>query len=130
MTLTTPLKIQNWDETTIEQLDGGGKLARAEVSLGAGPDGLGPATYTMLAHHSPDGTSRYVSLMRVDATIDGKSGSVVLLGEGGYDGTTARSTNRVVRGTGELAGVTGTAESSATQEDYPNMPLTLHVQTG
>ena len=37
---------------------------------------------------------------------------------------------RIVEGTGDLAGITGTVASSSTQEDYPNMPLVIEYQLG
>ena len=51
----------------------------------------------------------------------------MLQGAGSFDGTTAAGTMSVVEGsgTGELGGITGSATSSSTHEDYPNMPLTL-----
>ena len=32
---------------------------------------------------------------------------------------------RIVDGTGDLAGISGTVSSSSTQDDYPNMPLVI-----
>ena len=40
-------------------------------------------------YYAPDGTSTYVTMMQIDATLDGKAGSFVLTGSGTYDGTTA-----------------------------------------
>lgn len=126
--MKTTLKIENWDERTVEELPGGGSVKQAEVTLGAGPDGLGPATMRSLLHYAADGTSTYVSVSHISGTLDGRSGSLVLLGEGTYDGTTARGRDRVVEGTGELAGLTGSATSESTAADYPNMPLVLDYE--
>lgn len=128
-TIETTLPIENWDEETLEELPGGGSIKRADVTLGEGPDGLGPGSMRSLLHYTADGLSTYVSLLRVQAALDGKSGSLVLVGEGTYDGRTARSRDRVVEGTGTLAGVTGWATSESTAADYPNMPLSLDYQT-
>lgn len=126
-TLETTLEITGWDEQSYEDIEGGAKCTRAEVTLKPGPDGLGPATSQSLMYYRPDGTSSLVSLMRVSGTIDGRSGSFVLLGQGSYDATTALVESVVVEGsgTGELAGISGTAVSRSTKDDYPNMPLTL-----
>lgn len=126
--IKTTLKIENWDERTVEELPGGGSVKQAEVTLGAGPDGLGPATMRSLLHYAADGTSTYVSVSHISGTLDGRSGSLVLLGEGTYDGTTARGRDRVVEGTGELAGLTGSATSESTAADYPDMPLVLDYE--
>ena len=79
-----------------------------------------------------DGTSDYVTLMHITGTLDGRPGSFVLQGHGTYDGTTARAQSQVVpgSGTGELAGLNGTAESVSTHQDYPFMPLTLKYDIG
>jgi hypothetical protein len=65
--------------------------------------------------------------MHVTGSLDGRSGSFVLQGDGTFDGTTARGRSNVVEGsgTGELSGLTGSAESRSTHADYPHMPLTL-----
>lgn len=112
----------------MQELPGGGSIKRADVTLGAGPDGLGPGTMRSLLHYAADGTSTYVSLLHVEGTLAGKSGSVVLLGEGTYDGTTASGRLRVLEGTGELAGVTGSLASDSSAADYPDMPLCLEYE--
>lgn len=126
-TFETTLPIENWDEQTVRDLDEG-KLARAEVTLGAGPDGLGPGTMLSVLHYAEDGTSHFVSLTYVEGTIDGRSGTITLLGEGTYDGTTASGRSRVVAGTGALADLQGTETSESTQADYPNMPFRLDYE--
>jgi hypothetical protein len=77
-----------------------------------------------------DGTSSYVTLMHITATLGGRSGSFVLQGQGSFDGTTARGESTVVAGsgTGGLVGITGIAESVSTHADYPFMPLTLRYE--
>lgn len=127
-TLRTRLKIENWDEQGVEDLPGGGSVKRADVTLGAGPDGLGPGTMRSLLHYAADGTSTYVTLLHVEGTLAGKAGSLVLLGEGTYDGTTASGRLRVLEGTGGLVGVTDTATSDSTAADYPAMPVALEYE--
>jgi hypothetical protein len=70
--------------------------------------------------------------MHITGTLAGRAGSFVLQGDGTYDGKTARGQSRVVEGsgTGELAGLSGTAESVSTHDDYPFMPLTLKYDIG
>jgi hypothetical protein len=65
--------------------------------------------------------------MQVEATIDGRNGSFVLQGTGGFDGTSASGESTVIpgSGTGELTGLRGTMTSVSTHDDYPNMPITL-----
>jgi len=125
--LTTRLAIAAWDEAPTREYDDGSRLTRAAVTLNDGADGLTAGTFDAVMYYRPDGTSTYVTVMRLDATLQGRSGSFVLTGEGSYDGTTATGTSHVVpgSGTGELARISGTCTSVSTHADYPFMPLTL-----
>jgi len=125
-TLETKLEIKSWDEKPYREFDDGRKFTRAEVALGPA-DGIDSAIFEALMFYRADGTTRSVSLMSITGTLDGRSGTFVLHGTGEYDGTTAVEESTVVSGsgTGELSGLTGTATSRSTHEDYPHMPLTL-----
>jgi hypothetical protein len=124
--LETRLHIDSWDEKPYREEPDGRKWTRAEVTL-SGDEGLTEGSFEALMYYRPDGTSTYVTLMRLAGALGDRSGSLVLQGQGTYDGTTARVTATVVPGSGEegLAGVTGEAESLSTHADYPYMPLTL-----
>jgi hypothetical protein len=126
-TLQTTLEIKSWDEQPYREFDDGRKFTRAEVVLGSN-DGIESAAFEALMFYRPDGTSSYVSLMQITATFEGKSGSLVLRGSGDYDGTTAAGEYHVVAGAGALGDLTGTLTSASTQQDYPNMPITLTYQ--
>ena len=123
-TLQTTLEIKSWDEQPYREFDDGRKFTRAEVALGNNK-GIESAAFEALMFYRPDGTSTYVSLMQISATFDGKSGSFVLQGSGEYDGTTAAGEYRIVAGEDGLVGISGTLTSSSTQQDYPNLPVTL-----
>lgn len=126
------LKIESWDEKPYRELADGSKFSRADVMLTGSDDGLTSATFESLLFYRADGTSSFVTLMRVTGTLDGRSGSFVLQGRGTYDGTTARVDSVVVddSGTDGLAGLRGSAESVSTHADYPYMPLTLRYDIG
>jgi hypothetical protein len=123
----TRLKIAAWDETVAAEFDDGSKITRAAVTLAEGTDGLTSGTSQSVMYYRPDGTSDYVTVIRLTAVLDGRTGTFVATGHGGYDGTTAAGTSDIVpgSGTGELAGISGTVTSSSTHADYPFMPLTL-----
>ena len=123
-TLETRLDIKSWDEKPYRELPDGTKYARAEVTL-AGTGELTAGGFESLLHYRADGTGTYVALMSLTASLGGRDGGIVLAGEGTYDGTTAIMNVRVVDATGELAGLTGTATSTSTHADYPQMPLVL-----
>ena len=127
VTLTTKMRIASWDESPIEEFGDGSKLTRAQVRLSDGKDGLASGSSGMLAYYRPDGTSSFVTVMRVIGILDGRAGSFVLRGNGVFDGTTASGRMNVVAasGTGGLVGISGTCESVSTHADYPFMPLTL-----
>ena len=140
-TLQTKLKIESWDEQPYRELADGRKFTRAEVGLGgdaasgngSGADSsLESAAYEGLMYYAADGTTSYVTMMQVTGTLRGKSGSFVLIGSGTYDGATAAGESSIVpgSGTGELAGISGSAISSSTHDDYPYMPLTLRYDMG
>ncbi|GIJ45592.1 hypothetical protein Val02_24780 [Virgisporangium aliadipatigenens] len=123
------LKIDNWDEKPYRELADGTKFARAQVALSDPTGAVESAAYEGLLYYAADGTSSYVTLMALSGTFGGRAGSLVLRGNGSYDGTTATGRMTVVpgSGTGGLAGVTGTATSVSTHADYPFMPLTLEI---
>lgn len=131
-TLETKLRIDNWDESVVEEFDDGRKITRAPVRLRAGVDGLESGSASMLAYYHPDGTSEYVTMLFLSGRLDEHEGTVVLRGEGGYDGTIASSRMTVIpgSGTGGLAGMSGSMVSGSTPADYPFMPLTLTYQFG
>lgn len=132
-TLTTRLEIKNWDESPYRELPDGSKFTRATVEL-AGSPATGEleveATWAAVMYYRADGTSTYVGQMHVVGRLGDRTGSFVLEGAGGYDGTTARNTAAVVAGSGtdDLAGITGTATSVSTHEDYPHWPMTLEYE--
>lgn len=131
--LDTALTIESWDEQPTRELADGRKFSRAQVRLGpagdgaGGPDALRSGTYEALLYYAADGGSSYVTVMEVSAVLQGREGSFVLTGSGTFDGTTAAGRMTIVpgSGTGGLAGVSGSATSRSTHEDYPHMPLRL-----
>jgi Protein of unknown function (DUF3224) len=127
VTLTTKMRIASWDETPVEEFEDGSKLTRALVRLSDGADGLASGSVGMLAYYRPDGTSSFVTVMRLTGILDGRAGSFVLRGEGAFDGRTASGRMTIVAGsgTGGLARISGSCESVSTHADYPFMPLTL-----
>jgi Protein of unknown function (DUF3224) len=128
----TRLEITSWDEKPYRELPDGQKFTRADVALTGSAGDLASASFESLMFYRADGTASYVTLMHVTGTLGGRSGSFVLQGEGTFDGKAARGESRVVPGSGTdgFAGITGTAESVSTHDDYPFMPLTLRYSLG
>jgi Protein of unknown function (DUF3224) len=129
-TLATKLEIKSWDEQPYQEFDDGRKLTKAAVTLAGSGDEITSASFDAVLFYRPDGASEYVSIMLVNASLGGEAGSFALRGSGDYDGTRAASEFEIVEGsgTGGCAGITGTATSVSTHEDYPNMPITFKYE--
>jgi hypothetical protein len=132
MTTTTgKLRIDSWDEQTYREAADGSKFTKAAVALsadeGTSGDGVSAASFDSAMYYRPDGTSVFVTIMQITATLAGRSGSFVLSGEGTFEDGTARMSMTAVGGSGagDLQGLTGTLESASTHADYPFMPFTL-----
>jgi hypothetical protein len=130
-TLETKLKIESWDEQPMSEFADGTKVSKADVILNGEGVVTAGRSHSLLFYRA-DGTSAFVVLMRVEATLGGHSGAFVLCGTGGYDGTTARQELAVVDGSGSegLRSIGGSAISESTHQDYPYMPLRLDYDLG
>jgi hypothetical protein len=128
--ITTRLRIAAWDEQPIAEYDDGSKITRATIELSEPADGLESGSVDSLMYYRPDGTSHYVNVMRLTATLDGRAGTFVLSGAGAFDGITASGTSDIVVGsaTGDLVGISGSCTSISTHADYPYMPLDLSYE--
>src|SRR5262249_61784714 len=88
-TLRTKLQIKSWDEKPYREFDDGRKFARAEVVLSGTDGALTEGAFESLLYYAADGTSTFVAVLQLTGELDGRSGSVVLAGDGNFDGTTA-----------------------------------------
>jgi hypothetical protein len=130
ITLTTKLRIDDWDEAVLDEFDDGRKFTQTRVQLRDGADGLESGSVSMLAFYRPNGTSDYVTVLQLSGRLDGREGTFALRGDGGYDGTTASGQMTVIpgSGTGDLVSISGTCVSESTHADYPYMPLALSYE--
>jgi hypothetical protein len=128
--LTTTITIDNWDEQPTREGDDGTKVTHAVVRLTEGKDGLSSGHMESVLYYAPDGTSSFVSLLRLEGELGGRAGAFTAIGEGTYDGTTASGAMRIIGGTGGLEGIRGTVRSDSTHEDYPHMPLVIDYALG
>lgn len=101
--------VTSWNEETYAEREGERKLTRAAVTQDLSGDLVGKGQVEWLMSYRDDGTARFVGLQQFDGVIDGREGSVVLETIGGFDGTEATWTGRVVEGsgTGGWAGMRG-----------------------
>lgn len=118
MELTGQL-VTSWQEDKIRTLaDEGGKVTRASIDYRMTGDVDGEAVDDVVMYYRPDGTATVVGLWHVTGSAAGRTGSVMFASDGDYDGTTALSQVRSVRGsgTGGFATLRGAGTTSATSE--------------
>jgi hypothetical protein len=106
-------EIANWDETPFDEGVGVSKLTEALVAKNYSGDIDGTSTTKWLMAYAPDKTATYVGIERIKGTIGGKRGSLVLMHDGAFEGGAATATLRVVSGTDELAGASGSGKFRA-----------------
>lgn len=123
--LVTKIKIGTWQENPTQEFDDGSKIAHAIVRLTEGRDGLISGHMESVLYYRQDGTSSYVTLLRLEGELDGRAGSFVAMGDGAYDGTSADGIMKIVSGTGDLDTISGTIGGESTHADYPHMPLVI-----
>lgn len=108
-TATGWFEVQSWEETAADVAPDGSKLTEASVSQQFGGDVEGKGSARWLMWYRKDGTARFVGLQKIEATLDGRSGSFVLETYGDFDGTAATWEAVVVPGSGTdaLMGLSG-----------------------
>ncbi len=102
-------EIKDWQEDAYQQIDGGGKMTRADVTQGFTGDIEGEGKVQWLMCYRADGTADFVGMQRIVGTVGDRKGSFVLETSGTFDGGAATGRWNVVpgSGTGELEGMTG-----------------------
>jgi hypothetical protein len=92
-----------------------GKLTKANgtQSFSGAVDGTGRVEWLMC--YVEDGTAEYVGLQEIEGSIDGRSGSFVMMSSGRFDGKQSKGQWTIVpgSGTGELDGITGSGSFDA-----------------
>ncbi len=119
----------SWDEDTVEEMDGGGKLTRAAVTQDFTGDVEGDGAVQWLMAYRADGTAHFVGLQRVRATIADRTGAFVLETVGEFDGKIASWTATVVPGSGtrDLSDLSGEGTFEAPMGSTAEFELNLNV---
>jgi hypothetical protein len=106
---TGTFTVLSWDENTYEDLDGDGKLTKAQVRFGFSGDLEAEGGWEAVMCYCDDGTAVFTGLQRTVGKLAGRDGSFVLQAGGTFAGGDARTTWQIVPGsaTGELNGLTG-----------------------
>ena len=126
--MTTRVKaefeIAGWDETPFDEGVGVGKLTEALVTKKYTGGIEATSTTKWLMAYAPDKTATFVGIERIKGTVDGKHGSLVLLHDGVFEDGAATATLRIVSGTDELKGATGSGTFRA--DPAGSITLELH----
>ena len=130
--LSGKFAIASWTEETYDdRVDAGSpaKLTRASVGQTYSGDIEGTGSAEWLMSYGGDGTARFVGLQKIDGTVGGRTGSLVLDSIGVFDGSTASGELTVIAGSGagQLAGVTGGGRFDAPMGGEPTWELTLDL---
>jgi hypothetical protein len=107
--------VASWEEDTYQDLAGQEKLTKARMGFRLTGDLAGDLVSDSLMYYREDGTAEYTGLQRFTGQIAGRSGTCVMIADGGYNGGEARSSWRVIPGSGteDLAGLAGSGVSVA-----------------
>jgi hypothetical protein len=124
MQLQATFEIAAWDESPVEEWEGG-KLTRATIAKRYAGDIEGEAVLEYLLSYRPDGTAAFVGIERVTGTAAGRNGALVLQQAGTFAGGAAKATLTVVDGSGDLTGASGTGELVADPAGRVTLDLAL-----
>ena len=87
-------EITSWDETSLEEWDGG-KITRGSITKKYAGDVEGEAALEYLLAYRPDGTAAFVGIERITGSVDGRDGGLVLEQVGSFaDGAATRGVDR------------------------------------
>lgn len=122
-TARATFRITAWDEDTYEDLEGPARLTRATAAQTFTGDIQGDGSVTWLMAYGAEDNATYVGLQRFTGRVGDRQGSVVLTTSGIFDGAMAKGTWTVVKGFGDLAGLTGTGDFVAPLAGEPSVTL-------
>lgn len=113
---TGTFTVAGWDESTYEDLEGGGKLAKAHVTFGFDGDLVAEGGWEAVMCYRQDGTAAFTGFQHTAGTLAGRTGSFVLRADGTYQGGEAKTLWEVVEGSGsgDLRSLRGTGTAIST----------------
>ena len=112
---TGTFQIKSWDEEAYFESEGGPKLTRAEITQAYEGTMQGESSLQYLMVYRPDGIAGFTGVERFSGSIDGQSGSFVMVHNGKFEAGTASSKWCIVSGSGAggLEGIEGSGSFSA-----------------
>lgn len=126
-TLKAQFKISRWDESTYQELKGGGKLSKASITQDYTGEIEGSSTLEYLMTYSSASEARFVGFERIKATLNKKSGSFIIQHNGIFKDGVASSTFEIVEGcgTGDLENLAGSGSFKAGVDGVADIELHL-----
>ena len=107
--INAKFEVTDWKEEQLDERADAPKVTSARVTKKYSGDIEGDSVTEWLMSYSEDGSATFVGLERINGTIDGRNGTLVLQHVGKYnDGAaTAELTAVAGGGSGKLSGATG-----------------------
>jgi hypothetical protein len=122
-------EVKNWDEKTVNEVDGRLKITRASVVFAYHGDLEGESAMEYVMAYRDDASATVIGVERITGRLGGKAGTFVVESRGGYADGTASGELSVVEGsgTGELAGIRGHGTSTATKDGKTAFELEYEI---
>ena len=119
MLATATFSLKRWDEKPYDEVDGAPKLSRASVVYGFEGELAGDGRLEYLMSYLPDSTALFVGYQRFVGRVAGREGTFIFTHAGRFANGVATDTWTVMpgSGTGDLAGIRGQVEFSASHQD-------------
>jgi hypothetical protein len=108
--INAKFEIKSWDEGPFDEGAEVAKLTKASVAKEYSGGVEGTSATEWLVAFNPDSSAVFVGLERIQGTVLGRRGTLVLQHVGTFEDGAAKATLTVVSGTDELSSATGTGE--------------------
>jgi uncharacterized protein DUF3224 len=119
MLSTATFSLKRWDEKAYDEVDGAPKLSRASVVYAFEGELSGEGRLEYLMTYLPDASAQFLGYQRFVGRVGSREGTFIFRHGGRFANGVASDTWAVVpgSGTGDLTGITGQVEFSASHQD-------------
>lgn len=128
-TLEGLFQITGWNEQPYSEGDDGVKQSYAKVSQNYSGAIEGTSTVHYLMSYQSAGSALFTGFETLTATIEGKTGTVVIQHNGTFEQGVASSSFVIVSGSGkkQLSGLTGSGSFRSTENGQAKYQFSLHT---
>ena len=126
---TGKFSVTGGSEQTVREAPGEVKLTRVSGTQRFDGGIVGEGSVEWVFCYRPDGSAVFAGFQRIEGSIDGRSGSLVMESTGNHDGRRSKGHWRVIpgSGTGELAGIGGEGSFEAPGGPQVTYELDYHL---